>query len=97
MLFRSPLPEEEEMLALKAEYKYQHSPALTHSLEELLDTIEEEVLKEKQAELWRSLSDAEAQGDKDKAKEFLQAYQAITPRIISLEDRKLKRTHPDDI
>ncbi len=86
------LPKEEiDKLALKAEYKYEHAPTLAHSVEELLDTIEEEVLKEKQAELWQKLSDAEARASKDEAREFLKAYQAITPRIIALEDRKIKR------
>lgn len=89
--------DEKQKLALKAEYKYEHSPHLGHSIEELLDTIEEEVLREKQAELWQKLSDAEAKGAKDEAKEFLKAYQEITPRIIDLEDRKNKREHPSDI
>lgn len=89
--------DEKQKLALKAEYKYEHSPHLGHSIEELLDTIEEEVLREKQSELWQKLSDAEARGAKDEAKEFLKAYQEITPRIIDLEDRKNKREHPSDI
>ena len=92
----SPPDDEKDKLALKAEYKYEHSPKLSHSVAELLDTIEEEVLKEKQAELWAKLSDAEARAAKDEAKEFLKAYQEITPRIIALEDRKLKRVHPED-
>lgn len=89
--------DEKQKLALKAEYKYEHSSHLGHSIEELLDTIEEEVLREKQSELWQKLSDAEARGAKDEAKEFLKAYQSITPRIIDLEDRKNKREHPNDI
>ena len=84
-------PEEEHTAALKAEYKYEHGPTLSHSIDELLDTIEEEVLKEKQAELWRKLSDAESRGAKDEAKTFLIEYQSITPRIIALEDRRAKR------
>ncbi len=92
----NPPDEEKGKLALKAEYKYEHGPKLAHSLNELLDTIEEEVLKEKQAELWQKLSDAEARSAKDEAKEFLKAYQAITPQIIALEDRKIKRVNPPD-
>jgi hypothetical protein len=30
-------------------------------------------------------------GAKDEAKQFLQEYQSITPRIIALEDRRVKR------
>jgi DNA primase len=86
-----PVPEEKDKLALKAEYKYEHGPKLEVSVDELLDTIEEEVLKEKQAELWQKLSDAEARMAKDEAKEYLKAYQSITPQIIALEDRRIKR------
>lgn len=92
----SPEKEETDKLALRAEYKYEHGPGLTHAFDELLDTIEEEVLKEKQSELWRQLSESESRGAKDEAKEFLKAYQEITPRIISLEDRRLKRGKPDE-
>ena len=87
----SPGEDERRTFALKAEYKYEHGPRLTHSIDELLDTIEEEVLKEKQAALWQRLSEAEAKGSKDEAKTFLEEYQAITPRIIALEDRRMKR------
>ncbi len=87
----SPGEDERRTFALKAEYKYEHGPRLTHSIDELLDTIEEEVLKEKQAALWQKLSEAEAKGAKDEAKTFLEEYQEITPRIIALEDRRMKR------
>ena len=87
----SPGEDERRTFALKAEYKYEHGPTLVHSVDELLDTIEEEVLKEKQANLWQKLSDAEARGAKDEAKTSLEEYQAITPRIIALEDRRMKR------
>ena len=93
----APTEDEAKNFALKAEYKYEHSELLAHSIEELLDTIEEEVLREKQAELWKKLSDADARGDKEASKEFLKAYQEITPRIIALEDRKHKREHPHDL
>lgn len=86
-----PPPEEKDKLALKAEYKYEHGPKLAVSVEELLDTIEEEVLKEKQADLWKKLSDAEAKMAKDEAKIYLKQYQEITPQIIALEDRRIKR------
>ena len=93
----APTDDELKNFALKAEYTYEHSELLAHSVEELLDTIEEEVLREKQAELWKKLSEAEGKGSKDESKEFLKAYQEITPRIIALEDRKHKREHPYDI
>ncbi len=93
----APTEDEAKNFALKAEYKYEHSELLAHSIEELLDTIEEEVLREKQAELWKKLSDADAKGDKEASKEFLKAYQEITPRITALEDRKHKREHPHDL
>ncbi len=87
----SPGEDERRTFSLKAEYKYEHGPQLEHSIHELLDTIEEEVLKEKQAALWQKLSEAEAKGAKDEAKTFLEQYQQITPRIIALEDRRMKR------
>ncbi len=87
----SPGEDERRTFALKAEYKYEHGPQLEHSIYELLDTIEEELLKEKQAVLWQKLSEAESKGDKNEAKSFLEEYQAITPRIIALEDRRMKR------
>ena len=78
----SPSEDEERTFAIKAEHKYEHGPTLIFSIDELLDTIEEEVLKEKQAQLWQKLSDAESRGDKDESKAFLEEYQSITPRII---------------
>jgi DNA primase len=87
----APTEEEIHTLAMKAEYKHEHGPMLQRSVDELMDTLEEEVLREKQAALWKKLSDAEMRGAKDEAKQFLQEYQSITPRIIALEDRRVKR------
>jgi DNA primase len=84
-------------LALRAEYRYEHGEGLTQVIDELLDTVEEEVLRERQAKLWQDLADAEARGEKDEAKRCLMAYQEITPRIIALEDRKLKRAPHADL
>jgi DNA primase len=91
LLPHAPSEEEIHTLAMKAEYKHEHGPMLQRSVDELMDTLEEEVLREKQAALWKKLSDAEMRGAKDEAKQFLQEYQSITPRIIALEDRRVKR------
>ncbi len=90
----TPTEDEERTLMIRAEHKYEHGPTLLDSIEELLDTIEEEVLKERQAQMWQKLSEAEARGAKDESKAFLEEYQSITPRIIALEDRKMKRKSP---
>jgi len=87
----TPNEDESRTLIIKAEHKYTHGPELADSLEELLDTIETEVLREKQAELWRKIGEAEISGSKEEAKKILESYQEITPRIIALEDRRLKR------
>jgi hypothetical protein len=58
----------------------------------MLDTLEAEVLKEKQAELLQQIHKSESGGDKDATKNYLHAYQEITPRLIAIEDRKLKRS-----
>lgn len=86
----TPSPEEREVLVLRAEYTYQPEK-LERTVSELLDSLEMEVLREKQADLWRRLSESEMKGEKDKAKECLAAYQLITPRLIALEDRRVKR------
>ena len=87
----APDENEAKALAMKAEYRHEHGPTLMRSIDELLDTLEEEVLREKQAELWKKLSGAELRNEKEEAKAFLQEYQSITPRIIALEDRRTKR------
>ena len=87
----APDENEEKALAMKAEYQHEHGPTLIRSIDELLDTLEEEVLREKQAELWKKLSGAELRNEKEEAKAYLQEYQSITPRIIALEDRRAKR------
>lgn len=84
-------PDEERNLVLKAEHAYEHGPKLKESVDEILDTLEMEVLREKQGTLWRKLSEAEMRGAKDEAKAYLTEYQEITPRLIGLEDRKRKR------
>ncbi len=91
MVPHAPDENEQKALAMKAEYQYEHGPTLIRSIDELLDTLEEEVLREKQAELWKKLSGAELRNEKEEAKSFLQEYQSITPRIIALEDRRTKR------
>ena len=91
LISHAPTEEEIHTLAMKAEYKHEHGPMLQRSVDELMDTLEEEVLREKQAALWKKLSDAEMRGAKEEAKAFLQEYQSITPRIIALEDRRVKR------
>ncbi len=87
----APSKDEERNLVLKAEHAYEHGPKLRDSVDEILDTLEMEVLKEKQGTLWRKLSEAEMRGAKDEARTYLTEYQEITPRLIGLEDRKRKR------
>ena len=87
----TPTPDEERNLVLKAEHAYLHGPQLKESVDEILDTLEMEVLREKQGTLWRKLSEAEMRGAKEEAKAYLTEYQEITPRLIGLEDRKRKR------
>lgn len=84
---------EDEMrsLIIKAEHTYLHDESLIHSVDEMLDTLELEVLRERQADLLLKISDAETRGAKDETKACLQQYQEITPRVIAIEDRKLKR------
>ena len=86
-----PEADEERNLIIKAEHAYEHGPKLRESLDEMLDTLEMEVLREKQAALWRKLSEAEMRNAKDEACAYLQEYQLITPRLIALEDRRIKR------
>jgi hypothetical protein len=57
----------------------------------MLDTLEAEVLREKQSELLKKISDSETRGAKEETKAYLAQYQEITPILIELEDRKLKR------
>ncbi len=84
--------EETRTFAVRAEYKYEHSPMLNHSVQELLDTLEGELLREEQAALLQKVMDAEMRSEKDEAKKYLQAYQAIAPKITALEDRRAKRS-----
>ena len=86
-------PDEELMrsLIIKAEHTYEHGPELNNSLEEMLDTLEAEVLREKQAELLKKISESESKGEKEETKKYLMQYQEITPRLIAIEDRRLKR------
>jgi DNA primase len=83
--------DEELNLLLKAEHTYEEGPKLRDLFDELLDTLEMELLREEQSELWRKLSDAENAGKKDEAKKYLQAYQAINPLLLAIEDRRQKR------
>jgi hypothetical protein len=48
-------------------------------------------LKEKQAELMKKIVDAKLREAKDEEHQYLEQFQAITPRIIALEDRSVKR------
>ncbi len=78
-------------LIIKAEHTYEHGPQLAVTIEEMLDTLEAEVLKEKQSELLLKISQSESSGQKEETKQFLQQYQEVTPRLLAIEDRKLKR------
>jgi hypothetical protein len=61
---------------------------LKEEAEELLYKLEREVLKDRQAVLWKKLNEAEARGDKDEAAGYLKEYQQLTPRLIELEHVK---------
>ncbi len=77
---------------IRAENTYDHSPMLEVAIEEMLDTLESEVLKERQKELLEKIHDADRREDKEEMKIYLQQYQEMTPRLIAIEDRKLKRS-----
>jgi len=89
-----PTEEEVRSLIIKAEHTYEHDEALANSVDEMLDTLELEVLRERQADLLLKISDAEARGAKEETKEHLQSYQKITPLVTAIEDRKFKRENP---
>ena len=57
------------------------------AVEELLFRLEREVLKEKQSALWKRVADAEARGAVEEAREHLQKYQELTPRLIEIEGK----------
>lgn len=76
---------------IRAEHTYEHGPKLKETIEEMLDTLENEVLKEKQAELMKKIAEAKMAQNKESEKRYLEEFQSYTPRIIALEDRKLKR------
>lgn len=86
-----PNEEEERILAIRAEHSHANEPELCDAVDEMLDTLEGEVLREKQEELWRQLADAENRGDKAAVTEITKQYQTITPRRIALENRRVKR------
>lgn len=87
------VPEESEArnLIIRAEHTYEHGPQLSESLDEMLDTLEREVLKEKQAELMKKIVDAKLRGSEDEESDYLRQFQTITPRLVMLEDRRMKR------
>jgi len=80
-------PEEDELMGLiaRAEHEYDGSTTLEETIDESLHRLEREVLRERQADLWKKLSDAEQRGDKEEAARCLAQYQTLTPRIIALE------------
>lgn len=87
------LPPEDEArsLIIRAEHTYEHGAELEGSLNEMLDTLEGEVLKEKQAELMQKIVEAKLHGAEEDEREYLRQFQEITPRVIEIEDRRLKR------
>ncbi|MEK7118616.1 MAG: CHC2 zinc finger domain-containing protein [Patescibacteria group bacterium] len=86
------IPEENEArnLIIRAEHTYTHGPKLSESLDEMLDTLEREVLKEKQADLMKKIIDAKLRGSEDEENDYLRQFQAITPRLVLLEDSRMK-------
>ena len=87
----APPEDEARDLIIRAEHTYEHGPKLEESVNEMLDTLEGEVLKEKQGELMRKIVDAKLREAKDEEQEYLKQFQSITPRVRALEDRKIKR------
>ncbi|HEY9585803.1 MAG TPA: DNA primase [Candidatus Paceibacterota bacterium] len=87
------LPSEDEArnLIIRAEHTYEHGPELKDSIDEMLDTLEGEVLKEKQAELMKKIIEAKMHENEEGEREYLRLFQEITPRVILLEDRRIKR------
>ncbi len=79
--------EEALKLSVKAEHTHEQGSTLVQTIDELLARLEKEVIKERQAELWKKLSGAEAKGEKEEAKKYLRDYQALTPRLLELERR----------
>ncbi len=86
-----PSDDDVRTLIIRAEHSYEHGPQLVVSIDEMLETLEAEVLKERQAELLRKISDAELRGAKDETKAHLAEYQNITPLLLELENRKINR------
>lgn len=84
---RELLPEEAMKLSLKAEHLHGAGNGIELASEELLLRLEREVLKERQASLWRRVAEAEARGAVDEAREYLLKYQELTPRLIELEGK----------
>jgi DNA primase len=87
----APPEDEARNLVIRAEHTYEHGPDLEESVNEMLDTLEGEVLKEKQGELMRKIVDAKLREAKDEEQDYLKQFQSITPRVRALEDRKIKR------
>ena len=86
-----PNPEEERDLAIRAEHSYEHTPVLKDTIDEMLDNLESEVLKERQSDIWQKIAEAETNGDKDAMAKYTEAYQEITPRRIEIENRRAQR------
>jgi DNA primase len=87
----SPSEGEHAALVIRAENSYPHHPSLRETAEEMLDTIESEVLRERQATLMSEIARAEGEGKKEEARAKLDEYQGITPRVLALEDRRRAR------
>lgn len=81
-------PDEEQNLVFRIENTYAHDPALEGIFEELLDTLEIEMIRERQGELLRMIGAAEEEGRKDEAHALLEAYRALTPRQLELENKR---------
>jgi DNA primase len=91
LLLHQPSEDEARNLVIRAEHTYEHGPQLEESVNEMLDTLEGEVLKEKQGELMKKIVDAKLREAKDEEERYLQQFQDITPRIVELENRRIKR------
>lgn len=87
----TPSEEDASRLLIMAESRYTPEAKLQDIAEELLDRIERELLKERQEYLLREI--ARAESAKEDTTQFMAQYRALTPRIISVEDRMRERAH----
>lgn len=79
-------------LAFVAENKYTEDEHLEQTIEETLDNLEKEVLREQQSILLRKMATAKNNNDKEEeGRLFERYYRQIVPRLREIEDRAFLR------